>query len=192
MKRSIHKRGESPFLLAVAAALFLAASCYVGAALYDWLPAALPAAAPAAAESGGRLRGIAIRNEQTVSALNAPDGKRLTGQGVYLASCDGYESLAPERLDGLTAQALEKLFDTPPGEPGEARIVQSAVWYYAALLPEGEAPEPGRCRLRFAGFARAVPARLIETREDGLLLFRLNEGGEYLNIRVIEAEIERG
>ncbi len=173
----------------MAAALFLAASCYVGAALYDWLPAALPAAAPAAAESGGRLRGIAIRNEQTVSALNAPDGKRLTGQGVYFGSCDGYESLRP---DEMTAGTLEALLDAPPEAPGEARIVQSAVWYYAAFSGEDEIPALGRCRLRFAGFERSVPARLIEAREDGLLLFRLNEGGEYLNIRVIEAEIERG
>ena len=39
------------------------------------------------------------------------------------------------------------------------------------------------------------PARLLEIRETEagqLLLFRLNEGGECLKIRWIEAEIERG
>ena len=190
MKRSIAERGESPFLLAVAAALFLAASCYLGAALYDWLPEKLPAFAPEAETRESSLRGLAIRTEHSASEPDAPEGKRLTGQGVYFSACDGYECLSPESLETLTAEALEALLAAPPETPGEGRVVKSAVWYFAALPTEGESPEPGRCRLRFAGFARAVPARLLEVRGDGLLIFRLTEGGDYLRLRVTEAEIE--
>ena len=159
MKPSIHKGRETPFLLAAAAALFLAACCYLGAALYGVL-AALPEA-------------------RTLPAPAAGD--------------DGRESLSPPDLDGLTPAGLAALLEAAPEPSGGGRIVKSTVWYYAALLDGGDAPEPGRCRLRFEGFSRAVPARLIAVREeDGrqLLLFRLTEGGNYLKIRIINAEIE--
>ena len=194
MKPSIYKGRETPFLLAAAAALFLAACCYLGAALYGVLAALPEARTLPAAAAGDTLHGLAVRQESAVEAVpGARDGERITGEGVYFSACDGRESLSPPDLDGLTPAGLAALLEAAPEPSGGGRIVKSTVWYYAALLDGGDAPEPGRCRLRFEGFSRAVPARLIAVREeDGrqLLLFRLTEGGNYLKIRIINAEIE--
>lgn len=193
--KPIRKGRDAPFLLAVAAALFLAVCCYVGAALYGFLTTIQTPAVPAMAETGTALRGLALREESILDApLDVPDGMRLRGRGVYFDACDGYETLGPSLWETLDADTLKALLVTPPGEPGGARLVTGTAWCYAALLAAGEAPEKGPCRLRFAGFDRAVPARLVDTREDAgrtLLLFRLTEGGEYLRTRILDAEIER-
>lgn len=193
--RPIRKGGDTPFLRAVAAALFLAACAYVGAALYGLL-ASLPApAVPAMAETKPAMTGLALRTETVLDArIDAEDGSRLRGQGVYFQACDGYETLSPSLWETLDAETLTALLAAAPEEAGAARLVTDTVWFYAALLTAGETPEKGPCRLRFAGFDRAVPARLVEVREDKgctLLLFRLTEGGDYLRIRSIDADIER-
>lgn len=178
-----------------AALLFLGLCAYLGAFLLDTAQALQTQAVPAAAETQTALWGAAIRRERATAPLpGAEDGKRLTGQGVYFAACDGYESLSPEDLESLSPAVLRRLLDEPPEEPGAARIVEDAAWYYIALLTGGDCPAPGPCRLRFAGIARAVPARLLSVREDEgqrLLLFRLTEGGDCLKLRFTEAEIER-
>ena len=103
------------------------------------------------------------------------------------------EVAAAEILFGMLMLIIAFSIVLPQFEEGIPRF-EDAVWYFLAEAAPGECPEPGPCRLRFAGFARAVPARLLEVRESGtgrLLLFRLNEGGDYLKIRWIEAETER-
>ena len=96
----------------------------------------------------------------------------------------------------LDAEALHRLLaaqpQSPPGCAG--RLVYDGVWYYAAFAPAGSvAPEPGSCRLRFAGKSEWLPARLlsVSAAEDGrtALLFRLNRGGDYLSLRRTEAEL---
>lgn len=196
MTPSIHKSRESPFLLAVAVLLFLGMSAYLGAFLFDALTELRDAALlPVRAEAESTLWGVAVRRERVIGAIPAaPDGRRLTGRGVYFASCDGYESLEPEILEDLDASALSALRERKPGEKGEARLVEDTAWFFAALYNGQDVPVPGPCRLRFAGFANAVPARLLEVRGDGeetLLLFRLTEGGDCLRIRFSKAEIER-
>ena len=193
--RPIRKGRDAPFLLAVAATLFLAVCCYVGAALYGFLTGLKAPAVPAMAETGTALRGLVLREESILDApLDAPDGERLRGRGVYFASCDGYETLDASLWEMLDADALKTLLETPPGEPGAARLVTGTAWFFAAVLTEGETPETGPCRLRFDGFAGTVPARLVDRRENKgrtLLLFRLTEGGDYLRTRILDAEIER-
>ena len=123
--------------------------------------------------------------------LHGPDGDMIAA----VNDMRGMESLRPEGLAELTPAALAALEEREPEPAGECRIVEDTVWYYAACLRAGDCPETGPVRLRFAGFPRAVPARLLEVREEAgqrLLLFRLTEGGAYLKIRFIEAEIERG
>lgn len=195
MSRSIHKTRESPFLLAVAALLFLGACAYLGVFLYEGLAALRQAPPPAPAESAYPLRGVAVRKERVIAPIpGAAEGKKLPGSGIYFSACDGLESLLPEELAELTPEVLAALEEEEPENLGEARVVEDVVWYYAARLRSGDCPAPGPCRLRFAGFSRAVPARLLEVRELGgktILLFRLTEGGAYLNIRFMEAEIER-
>ena len=199
MKPSIRKGRDSKLLAAAAAVLFLAACAYVGAFLFTALGELAAARLPVFEQARSPLAGIAVRHERAIAPIpGAPEGKRIgtpEGPGVYFSSCDGYESLSPEMLDDLDAAALSALRETPPGKPGQARLAEDAVWFFLAEAAPGGSPEPGPCRLRFAGFARPVPARLLEIRETEagqLLLFRLNEGGEYLKIRWIEAEIERG
>ena len=196
MNRSIHKGRESRFLLALAVLLFLGACAYLGAFLFEGLSALAEAHPPLPAEARAPLRGVALRRERVVEPIpGAEDGKRLCGRGVYFAACDGYETLTPTLLDTLTAEMLAALLSEAPGKPGDARLGEDNAWYYAALLPPAEAPEPGPCRLRFSGFEYAVPARLLEIREENgaaLLIFRLLQGGEYMKLRFIEAEIERG
>jgi len=193
--RSIRKGRESPFLMLPAALLFLGLCAYLGAFLLDAAQALQTPAVPAAAETQTALWGAAIRRERATAPFpGAEDGKRIRGQGIYYDACDGYESLSPEDLESLSPAVLRRLSDKPPEEPGAARIVEDAAWYYIALLTGGDCPAPGPCRLRFAGFDRAVPAQLLSVREDEgqrLLLFRLTEGGDCLKLRFTEAETER-
>lgn len=197
MKPSIRKGRDSPLLAAAAAVLFLAACAYLGAFLLTGLRALAAARLPVSAETEAPLSGVAIRRERVIAPIpGAPDGKRIRtaeGPGVYFAACDGYESLTPEMLDELGPESLSSLRAAPSEAPGQARLVEDAVWYFLAEAAPGNCPEPGPCRLRFAGFARAVPARLLEIREHEagpLLLFRLNEGGDYLRIRFLKADWE--
>lgn len=199
MKPSIRKGRDSRLLAAAAAVLFLAACAYVGAFLYTALGGLAAARLPVFERAEAQLTGLAVRHERVIAPIpGAPEGERIRtaeGPGVYFSSCDGYESLGPDALDALGQETLSALRDAPPDIPGQARLVEDAVWFFLAEAAPGGSPEPGPCRLRFAGFARPVPARLLEIRETEagrLLLFRLNEGGEYLKIRWIEAEIERG
>ena len=179
----------------MAALLFLGACAYLGVFLHEELAALRQRPLPVPAESVYPLCGVAVRRERVITPIpGAAEGKKLSGTGVYFSACDGWESLRAEDLSELTAEMLAALEEEEPERVGAARVVEDPVWYYAACLREGACPEPGPCRLRFAGFSRAVPARLLKVREDGgqmLLLFRLTEGGAYLNIRFIEAEIER-
>ena len=198
MKPSIRKGRDSLLLTAVAALLFLAACAWLGAFLFTALHDLAEARLPVSAQTKAPISGLAIRQERVIAPISgAADGKRTRtpeGSGVYFETCDGYESLSPEMLDELDPAALSALRETPPGKPGRARLVEDAVWYFLAEAAPGERLEPGPCRLRFAGFDRAVPARLLTVRESEagrLLLFRLNEGGDYLKIRWIEAETER-
>ena len=198
MKPSIRKGRDSRLLAAAAAALFLAACAWLGSFLFTGLRALAAARLPVSGQAEAPLSGLAVRQERVIAPIpGAPDGRRIRtpeGPGVYFAACDGYESLSPETLDTLGPEALASLRKAPPEAPGQARLVEDAVWYFVAEAAPGDCPEPGPCRLRFRGSARAVPARLLESRETEagrLLLFRLNEGGDYLKIRWIEAEIER-
>ena len=191
----MRKGRESACLLCAAALLVLGTCAYLGVFLYEGLAALRQAPLPAFAEEGYALWGVAVRRERVIEPIpGAASGKRLRGLGVYFSACDGWESISPEALEDMRPAALAALAESGPESVGAARLVEDSIWYYAALLQRGDCPAPGPCRLRFAGFPRSVPARLLEVRqEDGqtLLLFRLTEGGAYLNIRLIEAEIER-
>lgn len=215
--RAIHKRSDGPFLRGVAALLFLAVCAWCGAGLRARLRApALPAAEIAG--GGLTLEGICLRREEPLclpadAALAVEDGERVPAGGLlarlsdgtpvraersalFFSGFDGLESLGREALEPFGASALRALLAreafVPTGCRG--RLVLDAVWYYAALAPEGTAlPEPGACRLRFAGQSAWLPARLLAVSgaEDGerALLFRLSRGGDCLSLRRIRAEL---
>ena len=111
MKPSIHKGRETPFLLAAAAALFLAACCYLGAALYGVLAALPEARTLPAAAAGDTLHGLAVRQESAVEAVpGARDGERITGEGVYFSACVGRESLSPPMFTSSSTSCRRERF----------------------------------------------------------------------------------
>lgn len=62
--------------------------------------------------------------------------------GVFSGQVDGYETLlTPDRLEGLTAQQLAGWMDADPATDPNAigKLITGSTWYFAALLPGGEA-----------------------------------------------------
>lgn len=190
-------RAERRFPALVAAALFLAACAWAGAGLYRALrpgPRTVIAREALVSETLA-LEGIILRREQLIEGpgeISAPAGQRLaagtllgrTASGaqiragesaLYYPDWDGYEGLGPELAEDLDAAGLEALLKGKPRRVKNAlgRLVPGREWFYAALLREGDAPEPGRYRLLFEGQEEAVPASLLRA-EDGLLIFRLS------------------
>ncbi|MDO4973710.1 MAG: hypothetical protein Q4E38_05840 [Eubacteriales bacterium] len=216
--KAIHKRSDGAFLRGVAALLFLAACAWGGVGLYSRLRVpARPAAAEAAA-SLPTLSGLCLRREIPLclppsAALTVRNGERVPAGGLlgrdadgtpiraeapalFFSGFDGLEGLDTASLEPLSADAVRALLGreglVPSGCRG--RLVLDTVWYYAALAPSGtELPEPGACRLRFAGTNAWVPARLLavsgEAEGEHALLFRLSRGGDYLSLRRVEAAL---
>ena len=62
--------------------------------------------------------------------------------GVFSGQVDGYETLlTPDMLEGLTAQQLAGWMDADPATNPNAigKLITGSTWYFAALLPGGEA-----------------------------------------------------
>lgn len=216
MKR-IHKRPDGGFLFAAAAVMFLAVCAWGGAGLYARLrPSAVPAAQEDAALSGVALTGIALRSESVLRlsgpALPASDsGERIPVGGalarlpdgtvlraerscLFFSDFDGLEGLTAPTAEMLSVPAVLALLDAAPAPPedGCGRLVYAESWYYAALAPADAAlPDAGPCRLRFPPLRAWLSARLlaVSEAEDGqrALLFRLEQGGDYLSLRRCEA-----
>ena len=125
-------------LTAAAALLFLAACAWLGAFLFTALRGLAEARLPVSAQGEAPLSGVAVRRERVITPIpGAPDGRRIRtpeGPGVYFEACDGYESLTPEMLEELDAAGLSALREAPPGKPGQARLVEDAVWYCFAIV----------------------------------------------------------
>ena len=203
MGRRAERGGQSPFLRAVAAALFLALCAYVGAALYRRLSPAEKRLYPAAAPAPPMLEGIAVRQEQLLTEdPGVPSGTRLSaretgenGPGVFMAETDGFEALGPGDLEELDPEGLEALLRQRPRPDRNARgkLIRGYAWYYAALTETPAELSPGPCALRFEAPARTVPARLLRIcPEEGrtLLLFRLSDGDEELyRLRICRASL---
>ena len=196
----------SRFYAALAALLFVAVSAWGGAALFGRIPeqaADAPAETPPG--NGGTLRGILLRQELVYSPGEIPagafDGARLSaketgrGSGLFLAGCDGLEFLTPEDAAELTPEKLDKLLASAPETPGEAKLVTGRAVCFAAFYTGGDAPEKGdTLRLRFDGWDRPLPARVLSAAADDAgrraLLLRLTEGEDFLcRARFAEAEI---
>ena len=206
------------YLKSVAVVFFAAVCAYAGAWLFPSLSGLRPLLpVTAAAESSIGLEGIALRHELAL----APGGGTsfLPGEGervpaasflwrdeggesfisgkssVYMAGCDGFETLSPpeeEKLD--MAQLLDFMNFTPDENPAPARLVEGFHWYYAALAP-ANTPQlaMGSHYLKFEGFEEYTKALLVsrEVSSDGqALLFRLKLGDPaYLKLRKCRAEL---
>lgn len=144
---------------------------------------------------------LAVRPGERIPAggllARLADGSELRAEhsALYFPDADGWAALDPDP-EQLDAAALRQLLEREPPAPNgcRGRLVYENVWVFAAFAPEGlPLPEPGACRLRFAGSSDWIPARLLVP--DGgsggrsILLFRLNRGGDYLSLRRCEAEL---
>ena len=189
---------------AVAAVLFFAACAYLGAALF-LRPAAAPEAetVPAVSSRGTLIRGIAVRTELALDASadcsGLEDARRVSaaslaarglfdGSAVYFDSCDGYEALSPEMLDGLTPESLDGIMAAQPAENPGGRLVTERDWYIDAALPES-----GRVRFRPDGMSGSLSAEIVSSAAEGgrfTVLLRLTDGGEAaLRLRMVSGEI---
>ena len=209
--------GSSRFFSALAALLFLALSCWLGAYLCG------RASTPATVElydmtvtRSAEIRGVAVRSERQLDlergeSVTAGDFERLPaggtlavladgsrlcvdGPAIYLEDSDGCEGLCPERLTGLTVSELAALLDEPPGSAGDGRLVTAWVWYFAALFEGGEELSPGPCRVLFEGFTQPEQARLLSVsapeRGRRALILRLTSGDrESLSLRRCTARL---
>ncbi len=215
----IHKEGQGLSTL-LAVLLFLAACAYLGAAVYRALCPEVSTATAHHALFRERvgLRGIAIREEELLFSPQDPsalpeDGTRLaagetlccfadgssqtlSASSLFFAGQDGYEYLQPDWLfpfEPARAQAL--LLAEARDEPNcLGRAVRGQVWYFAAVLTEGECPPLGsRCPVYFGADkleAEALVAALC--REDGqsYLLLRFTAGDPaFFRLRHEEAEL---
>lgn len=187
---------------AVVAALFLAVSAYIGAALLDRLENRSQTALvrPATVTESVELNGIALRREQLVCSPKGgqvlpEDGKRVPSGGrigedlfspasaLFFSGTDGFEALSPD-LDELSVAKVQALLNAEPEErPGTlGRLVLGYDWCFAALAPENEAlTELRDCVLLFEGMENPVRARLLaqSPAQDGqtALLLRLTDMG---------------
>lgn len=197
--------------------MFLAVCAWGGAGLYARLrPSAVPAAREDAALPGVALTGIALRAEsvlrlpdqalptvesgERIPAGGAlallPDGTVLRAERscLFFSAFDGLEDLTAPTAETLSVPAVEALLGAAPvsSVDGCGRLVYAESWYYAALAPQdAPLPDAGPCRLRFPPLRAWLSARLLAVSEvqDGqrALLFRLEQGGDYLSLRRCEA-----
>jgi len=206
------------YLKSVAVVFFAAVCAYAGAWLFPSLTAPRPMLpVTAAAESFIGLEGIALRHELALDPVGSTtflpgEGERIPAasflwrdeggesfisgkSSVYMAGCDGFETLSPpeeEKLD--MAQLLDFMNFTPDENPAPARLVEGFHWYYAALAP-ANTPQlaMGSHYLKFEGFEEYTKALRVsrEVSSDGqALLFRLKLGDPaYLKLRKCRAEL---
>lgn len=206
------------YLKSVAVVFFAAVCAYAGAWLFPSLSGLRPMLpVTAAAESFIGLEGIALRHELALDPVGGTtflpgEGERIPAasflwrdeggesfisgkSAVYMAGCDGFETLSPPEGEKLSmAQLLDFMNSTPDESPAQARLVEGFYWYYAALAPAGT-PQlaMGSHYLKFEGFEEYTKALLVsrEVSSDGqALLFRLRLGDPaYLKLRKCRAEL---
>lgn len=93
---------------------------------------------------------------ETLEAQSAGDTSAiLAGKaGTFSAAVDGYESvLTPERLMEMTVAEFESVQPDETGANAIGRLVTSATWYYACVVPASElsgVEEGNRATLTFA------------------------------------------
>lgn len=197
------------FVKAIAAALFLAVSAYIGAALFSQPDSGARTAPvrPATVTESVALTGIALRREQLVCSPRGGRTELLDGERVragerlavsggeelfspasalFFSDTDGFEQLSPE-LDELSVASLTALLNAEAESVPNAlgRLVLGYDWYFAALAPETAALAGlESCTLRFEGIDRAVRARIMEQSpaQNGqiALLLRLTDTGDGL------------
>lgn len=198
------------------AILTLGLSAYLGAHIFGSFEQSLRTAAvrPAAVTLGGSAKGLIFRDEllltsdSAVTALLAVEGRRVgrgdglaeteSGRlgagaaGLFSAETDGYEHLAPEKLDKLQLTELRELMDSEPQPGGNAygKLVLGSEWCFAAEVQGDTAALLQSGQKVTLDFGFAVEGEVLRISEEGLAVFLMDSHlAESLPLRMAEAEI---
>ena len=155
-----------------------------------------------AAENSEQELGALLDELETLRAsLGEKDYLYAPAAGVFSAETDGFESLTPAVLDGITPEGVENLraqgSDVPDDVVG--KIVTNHAWYYAAVMAEKDAD---RLRVgdvtsldfgyRSSRTVRAAVRSISPTDRAGqvAVVFRCSSAlAETLSLRLAEAEV---
>lgn len=77
----------------------------------------------------------------TLKASSATDTVYITAStaGTFSSVVDGYESISPEDLEGLTPDSYKTLFSEKSSDGGIGKLCYGTTWYYATVLDEENA-----------------------------------------------------
>lgn len=193
----------------VGALLFLTVCAYIGAGFYEDLASDVQTvqAESAAIIESTKIYGIAVRQEQQLVRTSAeespengeryPAGSALSSiPATFFDSCDGFEHLSPDMLFPFSGETFSSLIaaESEKQRHSMGRLVFDNVWYFAAQLREGSAPDLGQCcRLLFEDIESECQALVWAVfRDEGreYILLRINGGGEELmSLRKCGAEL---
>lgn len=120
--------------------------------------------------------------------------------GIFTALLDGYESVSPALLDGLTPSSLAELISAPQGIPSGAygKIVRSYQWYFAAVMSGEDAENLSVGRTATLNFGRYYGADIfakvqsISPAEDGsvVVVFLCDSAlSDTLGMRCVSANV---
>jgi len=182
---------------------FLCLAAYAAAGFRDTLAQIpKPTAVPAMAASAPVLRGLVLRDEESIPALDEADGVRLragtklpngrrlgrsalyvSGTAVSLKACESASALRTVLREGVAAM-----------EKQGGRLIYGYDWRFQALADDAWGLRPGSVvKLRFQDEVNPWRAEVIAVSEseDGVraVTFRLTTGYDYWNWQTATAEL---
>lgn len=205
----------------IAVLLFLTVCAYIGAGFYEDLNLQVQAVRAESADiiESTQLFGIAVRREQQLCsplAVSMPEnGKRYAAgetlcvlkdgsslispaPGIFFSETDGFEYLSADALFPFSAELFSSMINSQAEKNRHClgRLVFDNVWYFAAQVKSGSAPEIGQlCRLYFPDIeseCQALVWDVCQSEGQEFVLLRINGGDEKLSsLRRSKAELIR-
>lgn len=152
------------------------------------------ASVPAETELASAKAQLATLQNQSggASVLTAPR------PGIFSGSLDGFESILPENISGLSAPQLRSLFSNTPSVNGYGKLVYGTTWYFAAILATDDAyrlKEGTTAELNFTrGFSDTVTMTVEEVSRsvggERVVLFSCDRSlASVCSVRDVSAEV---
>ena len=155
----------------------------------------------ASENSEEELNALIKEMEDLRGSLSERDYLYAPAAGVFSAETDGFESLTPAVLDGITPEGVENLRTQGSDVPDDVigKVVTNHAWYYAAVMAEKDSD---RLRVgdvtsldfgyRSSRTVRATVRSISPTDRSGrvAVVFRCSSAlAETLSLRLAEAEV---
>ena len=155
----------------------------------------------ASENSEEELNALIKEMEDLRGSLSERDYLYAPAAGVFSSETDGFESLTPAVLDGITPEGVENLRTQGSDVPDDVigKVVTNHAWYYAAVMAEKDSD---RLRVgdvtsldfgyRSSRTVRATVRSISPTDRSGrvAVVFRCSSAlGETLSLRLAEAEV---